>query len=303
MRKARVGGIAVAALVAAVGVALLVAAPASAYVDGGCHARLAGHKLDGLAPDGAHAIVLGKDDVVAMTMSGPSGKDFSDLHIYLTFVGVDSDIYDASASGGTWSHPVDVHSFARFGIGYYELKGVGDFRGGGSCDGSAMVKVTGDPLGTLAGDAGLGGTIAGVLGLLGAGLGAGGGDGGGSGPGGAVTQGDVKKEEEWQHVEDAAEKTTGGWCVIFGLLALPLLLLFGTSALLMAVVAPVAQPRRATWPIVLGAFSGLLTGLGAGVLLQEYAIVYPTRFYGIIYVVGGILFGLAVPSLRRSLSR
>jgi hypothetical protein len=52
-----------------------------------------------------------------------------------------------------------------------------------------------------------------------------------------------------------------------------------------------------------GPLSGVLTGVGAGVLLQQYAIVYPTRTYAIIYVAGGFLFGLAVPLLRRSFSR
>jgi hypothetical protein len=52
-----------------------------------------------------------------------------------------------------------------------------------------------------------------------------------------------------------------------------------------------------------GPISGLLTGLGAGLLLQQYSIVYPTRTYAIVYVAGGIVFGLAVPLLRRSLSR
>jgi hypothetical protein len=311
MRKARIGGIAVAALLAAIGIALLAAAPASAYVEGGCHANFAGHKLDGLPPDGAHAISVGKDDVVPMTMSGPNGKDFDELHIYLTFIGADWDLYDASASGGTWSHPVDVHSFAKFGVGFYELKGVGDFSGGGSCDGSVMIHVTGDPLGTLAGDAGLGATVAGVLGMLGAGLGAGGG--GGSGTGGSVTPDDLKKEEDWQNTkEEAADEVMGapspggGWCFLFGVVALvvlPLVLLFGSGAALMAVAAPVVKMRRKTWPFVLGALGGLLTGIGAGVLLQEYAIIYPSRIYGIIYVVGGILFGLAVPLLRRSFSR
>jgi hypothetical protein len=90
---------------------------------------------------------------------------------------------------------------------------------------------------------------------------------------------------------------------VIAVLLLPLLVLFGSGAALMAVAAPTVRVKRRNWPFVLGAFSGLLTGLGAGVLLQEYAVVYPTRTYGIIYIVGGILFGLAVPLLRRSFSR
>jgi hypothetical protein len=86
-------------------------------------------------------------------------------------------------------------------------------------------------------------------------------------------------------------------------MAPPLLLLFGTGAALMAVAAPVVRVKRRSWPFVVGPIGGLLTGIGAGVLLQEYAIVYPTQTWGIVYLAGGIAFGLAVPILRRSLSR
>ena len=86
-------------------------------------------------------------------------------------------------------------------------------------------------------------------------------------------------------------------------LVLVLALLFGRSAFAMGVVAPAVRVKRRVWPFILGPISGLLSGVGAGVLLQQYAIVDPTRTYAIIYVAGGFLFGLAVPLLRRSLYR
>jgi hypothetical protein len=312
MPKARTLGMAVAALLAAVGIALLVAAPAGAEVNGGCHASLAGHDITHLPADGAHAIVVGENDVVPMTMTG-NGKQFTQLHIYYTVGGFDVDVYDAPAGGGTWSHPVDIHSFARFGVGYYRLKGVGVFAGGTFCDGEVMVKVSGNPLDSLAGDIAAGATVAGVLGILGAGLGAGGGGGGDPGP--PVTQGDVAAEEEQQKTRaalpagyspaDAADEASRGWCFLFSVLMIPLLLalLLGRSALAMGVVAPAVRVRRRVWPFFVGPLSGLVTGLGVGVLLQQYAIVYPTRTYAIVYIAGGILLGLAVPLLRRSLSR
>jgi hypothetical protein len=316
MRKARVGGIAVAALLAATGIGLLAAAPAGADVNGGCSASLNGHNLNNVSISRGTYVSVGKDDVVPMTMNAPAGTKFSELHIYYTIAGADVDIYDAPANGDTWSHNVDIHSFARFGVGFYDLKGVGEFVGGGSCDGEALIKVTGDPLVTLAGDAGAGATVAGVLGMLGAGLAAKPGGDGGTGPGGAVTQQDVAKDEEHErdkarypedyNPEDAVDDATSGRCFLFGvvaLIALPLLLLAGTGALAMAIAVPAVKAKQRSWPFALGAFSGLLTGLGAGVLLQEYAIVNPTRGYAIVYIAGGILFGLAVPALRRSLSR
>ncbi|HZS31606.1 MAG TPA: hypothetical protein VFA37_10135 [Gaiellaceae bacterium] len=316
MRKARSGGIAAAALLAAVGIALLAAAPAGADVQDGCHATLNGVNLDNIPVDPAHAIRVGQNDVIPMTMTSVNGKTFDELRISLEFFGADWNVYDAPAGGGTWSQNVDVHSFAKYGVGLYELKGLGIFAPGhaGGCDGDVFIKVAGDPFSTVAGISAAAAGGVGVLSVLGAGLGAGGG--GGSGPGGAVTQEDVAKEEEQQRTRaevpsdyspaDAAEDASRGWCFLFTLAALvlvPLLLLFGSGAALMAVAVPAVNVRRRTWPYVLGAFGGLLMGLGAGVLLQEYAVVFPTRTYGIIYVAGGIAFGLAVPLLRRSLSR
>jgi hypothetical protein len=312
MRRKRFVGVTAGSLLVAVGVALLAAAPAGAEVNGGCKASLAGVNLAHTPPNGGPAVTVSQNAVVPFSMTGVNGEKFSELHIYYTIGGFDIDIYDASAGGGSWSHNVDIHSFARFGVGYYRLKGVGDFAGGGGggCDGEALIKVTGDPLGTVAGDVATGATVAGVLGMLGAGLGAGGGDGGGGGSDPPVTQDDVAKESERQrdldNLEHGASQATGGWCSIFGvllLLVLPLVLLFGTGAVAMAAIVPVVKVRRRRWPFVLGAFSGLLTGLGVGVLLQQYAIVYPTRTWAIVYVAGGILLGLAVPALRRSLSR
>jgi len=309
--RKRFGGIAVAALLAAVGIALLVA---EAEVSSGCHANFAGHNLDGLPADRAHAIVVGQSDVLPMTMSGPGGKRFTELHIYYLFAGFDWGIYRAPAGGGTWSHPVDIHSFASFGVGLYDLLGVGRFADGTSCDGEVFIKVSGNPLDSIAGEVGAGATAAGVLGMLGAGLGGGG---GGGDPGPPVTPADVKKEEENQKTRadlpedyspvDAADDASRGWCFLFSVLLIPLVLvlplLFGRNALAMGVVAPAVRVRRRMWPFVVGPLSGLLTGLGVGVLLQQYSIVYPTRTYAIVYIAGGILLGLAVPVFRRSLSR
>jgi hypothetical protein len=316
MRKARLDGIAVAALLTAVGVSLLAAAPAGAEVTSGCHASFAGRNIDGLPPDRAHAIVVGQNDIVPMTMSRPDGKRFTELDIYFLFKGFFRwDIYKAPAGGGTWSHPVDIHRFARFGVGLYDLLGVGHLADGTTCDGEVYIKVSGDPLDSIAGKVGVGATVAGVLGVLGAGLGAGG---GGGDPEPPVTPDDVAKEEEHQKTradvpedyspEDAADDASRGWCFLFSVLMIPLVLvlalLFGRSALAMGVVAaPAVKVRRRAWPLVVGPISGLLTGLGAGLLLQQYSIVYPTRTYAIVYVAGGIVFGLAVPLLRRSLSR
>ena len=300
-------------MLVAVGIALVAAQPAAAQVIGGCHATLNDVNLDILPLGDSDAVEVGKDDFPPMTMTAPSGKRFSNLRISLVFLGSSWDVYNESASGGTWSHNVDVHSFATYGVGLYDLRGTGKFVGGGGCVGEAFVNVTGNPFSTVAGIAGTAAAGVGVLSVLGAGMAAGGG-GGGSGPGGSYTQQDAAKAEERERenkeFEEGVDAATGGgplgWCFLGALLPIalvPLLLLFGTNALMMAVVAPAVQVRRKRWPFVVGPIGGLLTGLGAGVLLQEYAVVYPTRTWGIIYLAGGIAFGLAVPMLRRTLSR
>ena len=48
---------------------------------------------------------------------------------------------------------------------------------------------------------------------------------------------------------------------------------------------------------LLGLLGGLIGGLGAGVLLQQYAVVYPTRIAAIIELALGLGIGLVVPLL------
>lgn len=314
--RTRAGGIAAAALLAAFGVALLAAQPTGASIIGNCTASLNGTDITHLPADEAHAIAVGKNDVVPMQMTG-SGRPFGSLRIELAFAGFHWKVYNASAGGGTWSHNIDVNSFAKYGVGLYQVQGTGDFEGVlGGCTGIAMVKVSGNPLSTVAGLAGVASAAVGTLGVVGAGLAAGGGGGSGGGGGGdggragePYTADDAKtdeaRERKNREFEEAGKNIaeTHGWCWLFAIAFLPLLLLFGTGALLMAIAAPAVQVRRRTWPFVVGPLGGLLTGLGAGVLLQEYAVVYPTRTWGVIYLAGGIAFGLAVPFLRRGLAR
>jgi len=44
---------------------------------------------------------------------------------------------------------------------------------------------------------------------------------------------------------------------------------------------------------------GLLAGAGIVVLLQQFALVYPSLTVAIVGLVGGLAVGLAVPSLTR----
>lgn len=57
------------------------------------------------------------------------------------------------------------------------------------------------------------------------------------------------------------------------------------------------------WPLAAGPLLGLIGGLGVGVLLQQYGLVYPTRGVAIVELAAGVALGLGIPGLRRFLTR
>ncbi len=65
---------------------------------------------------------------------------------------------------------------------------------------------------------------------------------------------------------------------------------------------PATRLPRVRWRprlSVAGTVGGLLAGAGTVVLLQQYAVVYPTRAVAIEGLVGGLAVGLVMPSLLR----
>jgi hypothetical protein len=54
--------------------------------------------------------------------------------------------------------------------------------------------------------------------------------------------------------------------------------------------------------IVLGTVAGLLAGLGVGVLLQQYAVLYPTRAVAIAELAIGLGLGVTLPALGKLVS-
>jgi hypothetical protein len=84
-----------------------------------------------------------------------------------------------------------------------------------------------------------------------------------------------------------------------------------TSLAMLGIVAAVppaptggAGPRRrrrhyALRVSVRGVVGGILAGLGGLVLLQQYGVLYPTQGVAIAAVVGGGVFGVALPTIAR----
>jgi hypothetical protein len=69
-----------------------------------------------------------------------------------------------------------------------------------------------------------------------------------------------------------------------------------------AAAEPATRLPRAGWRpriSVVGIIGGLLAGVGTVVLLQQYAVVYPTRAVAIEGLAGGLALGLVIPSLLR----
>ena len=90
------------------------------------------------------------------------------------------------------------------------------------------------------------------------------------------------------------------------LFVLPALLLTGAAMAAGAGPPPAAEtavrlPRVGWRPRIsaVGLVGGLLAGAGIVVLLQQYAVVYPTRAVAIEGLVGGLALGLIIPSLLR----
>jgi hypothetical protein len=72
-------------------------------------------------------------------------------------------VRDKASHGKSWSSDVKVNNYAKWGVGLYKV--VGSSSGGVSCSGSALVKVKGNPLTTVAGLVGLVAALAGLAGI------------------------------------------------------------------------------------------------------------------------------------------
>jgi hypothetical protein len=213
-------------------VAAIVVPSAAAEISGPCNATINGQDVKaqgvGALDD---AITVENDAVVPVAMNASS--EISHLKIQIEFAGISWTVRDKESHGTSWSNDVKVKNYAKYGVGLYKV--VGSSSGGVSCSGSALVKVKGNPLSTVAGIVGLVAALGGIAGVAGA----------------------------------------------LGLSAKAGSLGFGRS--------------------LLGLIGGLLGGLGLGVLLQQYAVVYPTAGATAVFLGGGTLVGIGLTFLGKIL--
>ena len=292
---------------------------ASADVNGNCSATINGVDVRGLSSSNAgDAIEVKEHTAVPVTMQSADG--ITRLRVQIEFAGVPWTVRDEPTSGTSWDNSVPIDKYAKYGVGLYKVIGLSEGPGG-TCSGSALVRVVGNPLTTVAGAAAAGITALGGLGLAAAGVAS-----ALEGQAEARTAeeritGEIERlaqaeEEEkrqhemweryWEHrqrEEDAYRRWRSGLCA---LLVLPALLLTG-AAMAAGGGAPLAAepavrlPRVGWRPriSVAGIVGGLLAGAGIVVLLQQYAVVYPTRAVAIEGLAGGLALGIIIPSLMR----
>ena len=213
------------AAIAILALAAIVVPSAAAVISGPCNATINGQNVKNQGT-GAFAgpITVANDAVVPVAMSA-SGK-ISHLKIQIEFAGIRWTVRDKASNGTSWSSDVKVKNYAKYGVGLYKV--IGSSSGGVSCSGSALVKVKGNPLTTVAGIVGLIATILGLGGIAGI-------------------------------LMTTMRAGSIGIGKSFG-----------------------------------GLLSGLIAGLGLAVLLQQFALVYPTPAAAIATVGLGGLFGLGL---------
>lgn len=134
-------------------VVVLPAATAGAIVTGPCTGTIKGVDVsDRSATSPKDAIeVGGKEDVV---VGATSQQKIERYKVQLEFAGVRWTVGKGTTTDTSWSKTVNVAHYARYGVGLYKVHGVSE--GAAACDGAALVKVGGSPLGTIAGLAGIG---------------------------------------------------------------------------------------------------------------------------------------------------
>jgi hypothetical protein len=150
------------AAVAMLTIAAIVVPSAAAEISGPCNATINGQNVKNQGTGAfADPITVQNDAIVPVTMSAAS--QISHLKIQIQFAGMSWTVRDKASHGTSWSSDVKVKNYAKWGVGLYKVVGSS---GGVSCSGSALVKVKGNPLTTVAGIVGL---VAALMGLGGIG--------------------------------------------------------------------------------------------------------------------------------------
>jgi hypothetical protein len=291
---------------------------AHAEISGRCEATLNSVDVRGVSSGNRdNDIKVSEHSRVPIVMTSPQG--FRSHKIQLEFADRRWTVSDKTDDGSnTFTDSVNVDDYATYGVGLYKIVGVATLSDGTKCTGAATVDVSGNPLATVAGVVAAGTVVVGTVGAV-----ASGGLAAGSlGSAGNAAADAFAAEESaraaspdpYRYSYAYRPRVDWPWSMLGCFFALPMLLL---TLPFMAVTGgaggPPPEPARELprfprmrWMprlTLLGVVSGLLAGLGGAVLLQQYAIDYPTQSAIIRdLVAGAVVYGLIIPTLGRTIA-
>jgi putative component of membrane protein insertase Oxa1/YidC/SpoIIIJ protein YidD len=282
-------------------VVVLTAATAQAVgVSGGCTATINGKQPSSLTKD--DPLEVHKGETVSVTGTAPAGTPKTDANNTHIDVAVIDGVFAVSSSdhpghGPNWGGTQNVDDYLKYGVGLYHVTGVAEGSSGWHCEGDGYVELKdGSP---LTKPIGAGAAAMMVVGGLGAVLASRGkrseADSSASfmdRDGGSMDE--MAVDEAETAVNRAGDAMAGFGCLILVIIACFVAIAESTLFAAVAPAAPgAAGGKRRFWahghPIA-GFISGLVSGIGIAVLLQQFA-VWPLT------IVTAIIFPLVVAVL------
>lgn len=275
----------------AVCLSILFFAPAAgAEIVGPCTGNMNGVDVNSLSSPGT-ALQAPYNGSVSVSYS--SSSRIASHEVQLEFVGgVPWTVARGQDDGNSWSETVTVADYSRYGVGLYRVT-AGTF-GEATCSGAAFVRVTGkSPLTTAAGAGAAAAAAVGAIGMAGSA---------------------VANSRKGSRMADKAQEASieeevyinGPYIGCFGcLLNAPMAMLQTVAFMVSGAGGPgVAAPALRWRPYlsVSSVVSSLLAGLGTLVLMQQFAVFFPTVTISVLWLAGWLVLGIGIPSLGRIVS-
>ena len=307
---------------------LVWSATASAQVVGPCRMTMEGvHDGRPFVRDAATAttpdtaIEVDFDSVVTVRADSTAAITSHTIDLEFPVIGERWTASKGVDSGATWSGTVNVRRYASHSVGLYKV--IGSSTGPGACTGTAFVDVTGkNPLSTTVGIVATGVTAVGIIGV-GVGFAKAGatastldqvsaqGDRIITASAGPTAETTFDPDAYWQALNDLQYLLKEILGISVGCLFAVPGALASTVALMVSGASGPGSPGapgtlgplpRARWGprfSIAAMLGGMLASVGALVLLQQFAVIWPTRSLGYLGLVLGLLAGIVLPSLRR----